>query len=94
MATLYHRKPCPGGHEIYNLVEASLLIITIYPDCLLDAQDKKEDFQRNNAFSLYDHIWPHPFTVTLAPGVMKFTILVEASLIITLHSLCLLDAQE
>ena len=41
----------------------------------------KEDFLRNNAFSLYD-IWPHPSAKTPAPGVKKFTILVDPSLVI------------
>ena len=46
----------------------------------------EEVCKRNNAFSLYDHKWPHPITGTPAPGVMKFTILVKACvLIITLY---------
>ena len=35
----------------------------------------------------YDHIGPHPITGIPGPGVMKLTILVDASmLIITVHS--------
>ena len=37
MATPLHNNPCPGGHEIYNLVDPSLVIITIYLVCLFYA---------------------------------------------------------
>ena len=37
MATLLHKNPCPGGHEIYNLVDPSLLIITIHLICMYHA---------------------------------------------------------
>ena len=30
MATPQDKNPCPVGHEIYNFVDSSLVIITIY----------------------------------------------------------------
>ena len=55
---------------------------------------KEENFKRNYAFSLYD-IWQRPITRTLAPGVMKFTILVDPSLVInTVCLVCLNHAPE
>ena len=29
-AMLLHKSPCPVGHEIYNVVKFSLLLVTIY----------------------------------------------------------------
>ena len=43
-------------------------IITLYSDCLKYTKGTEEDFQRNNAFLLYDHIWPHPITGTPTGG--------------------------
>ena len=42
---------------------------------------REEDFQRNNAFSLYD-LYGHAPAKNPCPGVMKFTILVDPSLVI------------
>ena len=47
MATPQRKNPCPGSHEIYNLVEPSLVIISIYLVCLIYAWEYKE---KNNAF--------------------------------------------
>ena len=58
----------------------------------------REDFKRNNAFSLYMlHvlIWPCCSTRTPAPEVMKLIILVEPSfVIITLYLVCFIYAWE
>ena len=53
----------------------------------------KEDFYRNNAFSLYD-LYGHALAQEPLPrGVKKFTILVDPSLvIITIYSVCLIYA--
>ena len=53
-ATSYRKNPCPGGHEIYNLEDPSLVIITIYLVCLIYAGSRVKDIKRNNAFSLYN----------------------------------------
>ena len=49
------------------------------------SQSRVEDFKANNAFSLYDFI-ATPYHKNPCPKVMKFTILVDPSLvIITIH---------
>ena len=37
MTTPQHKNPCPGGHEIYILVDLSVVIINIYLVCLIYA---------------------------------------------------------
>ena len=54
-----HKKPCPAGHEIYNVGSPflSISIITVYIVWSMPGS-REEDFKRNNAFSLndlYDH---------------------------------------
>ena len=54
---------------------------------------RKEDFLRNNAFSLYD-IYGHTLVQeTPAPGVMKIIIWIDPSLvIIIIYLVCLIHA--
>ena len=40
-----HNNPCPGGHEIYNLVDPSLVIITTYLVCLIYAWEQRKIFK-------------------------------------------------
>ena len=55
--------------------------------------NKQEDFQRNNAFLLYDLYSQAQENTT--PGVNKYIILVDPSLvIITIYSVCLNHAPE
>ena len=80
---------------LVNSFKSTDTLITIFTIILIIQREIIHCLFQNDAFSLYDHIWPHPITGTPAPGVMKFTILVEASLlIITIYSVCLLDAQD
>ena len=45
------QEPCPGSHEIYNLVDLSSIIITIYLVRLFFAREyKKEIFKENLHF--------------------------------------------
>ena len=44
--THFARNSCPGGHAIYNLVEPSFVIITIYLVCLIHAWEKIRRFLR------------------------------------------------
>ena len=63
----------------------SLVIITVYLVCLINAWESRENiFKRNHAFSLYNHaIAQEP----LPREVMKFTILVDPSYIFGLSDL-------
>ena len=65
--------------------------------CLQDGQqkkDRKKGFDRKNSFKYLTNM-QHPNKGSLALRFMKFTIFVEASmLIITLNSVFLLDGQE
>ena len=55
----------------------------------------EEDFLSNNAFSLYDLYGLDLAHEPLPPGVMKFTILVDPSLVnITIYLVCLIIARE
>ena len=57
---------------------------------LFDLCPREEDFERNNVFSLHG-----PRISTRTPGVMKLTILIDlTSVITTVYSLCLIYAQE
>ena len=80
MATPQHKNPCPRSNEIYNFgrpfIGHHYNILGLSDLCL---GVKKKIFKEKNAFSLYDL---HPGTRTPAPGVMKFTIFVEPSLVI------------
>ena len=37
MVTPYNKNLCPGGHESYNSVDPSLVIINVYLVCLIYA---------------------------------------------------------
>ena len=51
----------------------------------------EEDLLRNNAISLQD-LYGHALAKNPCPGIMKFTILVDPSLvIITIHLVCMED---
>ena len=83
--------PLPGGHEIYNFGRP-FLGLHCYIFSLSDLCSRDRDFKGNNAFSLYDSMTPCSSTRTPAPGVMKFTILVDPSIvIITIHVSSLFD---
>ena len=56
--------------------------------------NREGDYLRKNAFLLYD-FWPRHSTGKPTPGVMKFKILVDPSLvIITTYLVCLINAWE
>ena len=44
MSTPQHKNPCPEGHEIDNLVDPSLVIITTYLVCLIYAFEYRRRF--------------------------------------------------
>ena len=94
MAPPYHKNPCPTGHEIYNFTLPFLghhyYILGLSDLCL----GLEKIFKRNNADSLYA-FYGHVQTQNPCPVVIKFTILVDPSLvIITTCLLCLLYAWE
>ena len=39
MAMPKHKNSCPGGGDIFNLVDPSMIIITIYSVCLIYARE-------------------------------------------------------
>ena len=83
--------PLPGGYEIYNFGRP-FLGNHCYIFSLSDLCSRNRDFKGNNAFSLYDSMKPCSSTRTPAPGVMKFTILVDPSMVImTIHVFSLFD---
>ena len=87
--------PCPAQdpiyvvHEIYNLVKLSLGLhyyILNLSDTYPSVYKKRK---RNNAFSI-NYILPHLNTNNPSQGVMKFTTLVDPSLvIINMYLVCL-----
>ena len=87
MATPLHKNPCPGGHEIYNFgLDPSSVIITIHFSALCLGVEK-------NIFKEIMNF--HPIRKPPVLGVMKFTILVDPSLVImTLYLVCLKYAWE
>ena len=44
MVTSQHKNPCPWGYEIYNLVDPSLVIITIHFVRLNHAPEERRRF--------------------------------------------------
>ena len=90
MATPLHKNPCPRGHEIYNFGRPFLghhYYILGLSDLCLGVETK---IFKEIMYFHYITIWPRPCTRTPAPGVMKFTILVDPSfVIITIHLVCM-----
>ena len=82
MATPLH--PYPRGHEIYNF-GTPFLVHHFYTLGLSDLSQgvEKKIFKDNKCILTILLIWPRPLTRTSAPGVMKFTILVDFSLVIS-----------
>ena len=97
MATPLHKTTAPGFMKFTILVDPSLVIITTYLVCMIFMYlgVEKKIFKRNNAFSLFD-LCDHALAQKpLSPGVMKFTILVDPSLvIIIIYLVCLICAWE
>ena len=66
LATPSHRNPCPGGHGIYNFGKLSWSLLLYVQFVWNMPRSREEDFQRFNAFSLYDksshtqHRSPYP----------------------------------
>ena len=86
IATPYHKKPCPVGHEIYYFVKPFFgpHYYALSLSHLCRRFSKKCIFTKSL-------IWSQ----TPAPGIMKFTILVDPSfVIITIHIVCLNQATE
>ena len=77
MATPLHKNPCPRGHKIYNLGH-HYYILGLSDLCL---GVEKKIFKEIIQF-LYMSYMDTTSTITPAPGVMKFTILIDPSLII------------
>ena len=92
MATPLHKNPCPGGHEIYNFGRP-FLVHHYYIIGLSDLYLSEEKiFKEIMHFQIW-LIWPRPSTRTPDQRVMKFTILVDPSLvIITTYLVCLINA--
>ena len=84
-----HKNPCLGVHEIYNFVRSFLG----HHYSILDLSDPcpsvYKKMKRKNAFSLID-LCGYTLTWNSTQRVMKFTTLVDPSLvIITMHLVCL-----
>ena len=98
MATAQHQNPCPGVMKFTILVNPSLVIITLYLVYLNYAWEYRRRFVRNNAFSSYNlYICPRSSIRTHAPGVMKYTIQVDSSLLIItiyMYLVCLIYAYD
>ena len=89
------QKALPRGHEIYNFGRPFLvhhyIILSLLDLCL--GEGKK--IFKEIIFTIYKLVWPHPRARTPAQGVIKFTILVDPSLVIsTLYLVCLIFAWE
>ena len=70
IATPQHKNPCPGGHEIYNFVDPSLVMITIHLVCLNHAPEKRRRLlEKYINFTLFI-----PKLHPIGMGIMKFTI--------------------
>ena len=81
----------PGGHEIYNFGRPFLG----HHYYILSLSDLSLGVEKKIFKEITHFIWPRPSTRTPAPGVMKFTILVDPSLvIITTYLVCLINAWE
>ena len=88
----HHAEPLHRGHEIYNFGRPFLGHLTLSFLCL---GEEKKIFKEIMHFHYMTYIWPCPSTRTPAPGVMKFAILVDPSLvIIIIHLVCLNHAYE
>ena len=97
MATAQHKNPCPGVMKLTIQVHPSLVIITIYLVYLIYAWEQRRRFLKRDVFLIYELLvyGRPPSTRTPAPGVMKFTILVDTSLvIIIIHLVCLNHVPE
>ena len=80
MATPLQKNPCPWGHEIYNFSRSFLghhkYTLSLSVLCL----QAEKKFLKEIMHFHYVNIWTRPCTRTPAPGVMKFTILIDPSL--------------
>ena len=95
MTTPQRKNPCPMGHELYNFGRLFLgihnYILSLYVLCLGVGKKIFKDIMHFH----YMTYMVTPSTITIAPGVMKFTILVDPSLvIITMYLICLISACE
>ena len=90
-----HKNPCPRDHEIHNL---GWLFIAHHYD-LLSLSDhcpgvEKKNFKDTIIFTMW-LIWPHPGKTTPVLEVMKFTILVDPSLIIIIiYLICPIEEKK
>ena len=96
MATPLHKNPCVRGHEIYSFGRPFLghyyYILGLSDLCL---GVEKKILKEIMHFHYMTCIMPHPSTRTPAPGVMKFTILADPSLvIINIYLVCLIYSWE
>ena len=95
MGTPQHKNPCPGGHEIYNFGRPFLChhnyILSLSVLCLgVEKKILKEIMHFH--YIIYMNSTQHK---NPCPGVMKFTILVDPSLVnITLYIVCLINNWE
>ena len=95
MATPQHKNPCQWGHESYNFGRPFLdlyhFILSLSDLCL---GVKKKIFKEKMHFHYMTHMVT-PQQKNPCPGVMKFTILIDPSLVtITIHFDCLNHAPE
>ena len=88
-----HKNSCLGRHEFYNFGRLVLGHYMYYyslslSDVCLEVDTKI--FEKNNAFLLCDLFGHAPVQELLHRGVMKFTTLVDPSMVIfTMHLVCL-----
>ena len=81
MATPSTRTSAQGVLKFTIFVDPSFFIITIYLVCLINAWEKNKILNKWCICTI-GLKWPHSRTRTTTLGVLKFTILVESSLII------------
>ena len=92
--TQIKRAPTPGVMKITILVDSSLVIITIHLVCLICAWEQRRFLKKQCIFTI-KLIPPHLSTRAPSLGVIKFTILVDPSLVIvTIHLVRLNHASE
>ena len=95
MAMAQDKNPAPWVMKITILVDPSLVIITEYLVCLINAWEQRRKILKKRMQFHYMTLWPRPCTRTPAPEVMKFTILVDLSfVIISTYLVCLIYAWE
>ena len=73
MVAPQHKNPCPGDHEIYNLIDHSLLVITLYLVCLKYTRELRRRYLFEKKMQINSLIYmATPYHKKHCLGGMKF----------------------